>query len=117
MAFVASCKKEDDPTTSITREQYLGEWLCNENGGASFTINITAKGNADTIVIDNFSGYGNTAPKAIALVSGSTMTIPSQNITITAINIYGTGVMNSNATKITMNYHADGTEINATCTR
>ena len=117
LAFLSSCKKDDDGDNLITRNDYLGEWICTENGGTTFPINITKKGISDTIIIDNFSGYGPNDPKAMAIVSGGSMNIPNQNITNTAINIFGTGILNSSATKITMNYHADGVEINATCIR
>ena len=121
MAFssIISCKKEDtsSPDTSggDNRNRYTGEWLCNENGGTTFTINITKTGVADTLLIDNFSGYGSSAPLAMAVVTGNSMTIPLQNITLTAIHISGSGVLNTTGTKITMNYIADGNAITATC--
>lgn len=119
-SFLSSCSKDDSTpsaTSEDSRNRYLGSWLCVENGTTSFTINITKKGIADTLLIDNFSGYGSTAPLAYAIVNGNSMTIPTQNITITAVPIIsGSGIMNSAGNKITMNYKADGNVITATCT-
>ena len=120
ISIISSCTKDENTSPNSTsgdnRNRYTGSWLCMENGTTSFTVNITKKGIADTLLIDNFSGYGSTTPLAFAVVNGNSMTIPAQNITITNIAIDGTGVMNSSGAKITMNYTANGTAITAICT-
>ena len=121
ITLLASCTDEDTPTpgggTTDDRDRYLGDWICTESATLSFTINITKKGTSDTIRIENFGGYGPDEPQAIGLISGNSMTIPFQSITLTSINIQGYGVLNGASTKITMNYVADGNTIAATCTR
>lgn len=121
ISFINACTKEDSPTpsggASDDRDRFTGTWVCTENGSTTFTINITKNGVADTIKIENFGGYGSTAPQTMALISGNSMTIPSQAITVTLINVQGSAVMNSAGTKITMNYMADGASNSATCVR
>jgi hypothetical protein len=120
--FIASCQNEDDSTpggggTPDSRNYFKGEWTCTESGGVTpFSISIDSHGSADTIYINNFANYGGSAV-ALGLVSGLSLSIPGQNIGITSIFVQGSGVMNSQHTRITMDYVADGDTISAECTR
>ena len=119
--LIASCTDDDNtPGTSPPtdeRNRFTGTWLCTETGSPTpFTITISLHGTEDSLYIDNFGGYGSSAD-ALALVSGNSLTIPGQNISVTSIFVQGSGVLNSQGTQITMNYIADTDTIAATCTK
>jgi hypothetical protein len=120
LASLASCSDENnDPgvTNPVDdRARFTGNWTCSENTGQTFGITISLKGSEDSITINNFSNYGSSA-NAYGLVSGNSLTIPGQNIGITAVHVQGSGVLNGAGTKITMNYIADGDTISATATK
>ena len=116
---IASCSDEnaDAPINpDDDRNRFVGSWTCSESGGQTFGITISLEGSAYSIYINNFSNYGSSA-NALGIVSGNSLTIPAQNISITAVYVQGTGVMNAQGTKITMNYVADTDTISASCTK
>jgi hypothetical protein len=118
--FLYSCAEESDTpgTTAPTddRSRFTGSWICAENTGQTFGVTISLTGVEDSIYINNFSNYGSSA-NALGLVSGNSLTIPGQSISVTSVFVQGSGVLNSAGTKITMNYVADGDTIIATCTK
>lgn len=119
----SSCAEEDDAADPLTddREKFLGGWTCKETISGStmtFTIFITSFGESDSVRISNFSNYGNTAV-ALGLVSGSSLTIPSQEIGITNIPVQGTGTYSNQGgnEKINLIYTTDGQSATAVCNR
>lgn len=117
MMLLASCAKDEDQPEVDDRDKFTGSWICTENNTSSFTINISKTSAENTIKISNFSNFGTTEPQCLALISGNSMSIPSQDITLTSIHIQGSAIMNSANNKITMDYVADGDTIKATCVR
>lgn len=118
--MISSCAKDDDTGPAAPgsdRDKFLGTWLCSEtllNGPTTvFTIKIESQGSEDTIRITNFNNLG-TPYAAYALVSGSSMVIPAQQIT--QVDIAGSGLYN-NQGKIIMNYTADADTLSAVCTK
>ncbi len=116
----SSCAKDDDTEPSgpgSDRDKFLGTWLCSEtvqNGPTTaFTIKIESQGSEDTIRIINFNNLGNPY-SAYALVSGSSIVIPAQQIT--QVDIAGSGLYN-NQGKIVMNYTADADTLTAVCSQ
>ena len=116
----SSCAKDDDTEPSAPgsdRDKFLGTWLCSEtvqNGPTTvFTIKIESQGSEDTIRIINFNNLGNPYA-AYALISGSSMVIPAQQIT--QVDIAGSGLYN-NQGKIIMNYTADADTLSAVCSQ
>lgn len=122
LLFLSACATDDDANPNVDeRDKYLGKWSCQETIGPNtitFEIYITSYGAADSIRISNFSGYGNTSV-ALGLVSGNSLVIPYQQVSITNIPVQGSGTyVNQGANdKINMNYTTDGQSATAVCTR
>lgn len=121
--MLTGCADEDfDDPEADPREKFLNAWICKETIGSAapttFTIFIASYGVSDSVRISNFSGYGNSAV-ALGIVSGSTITIPSQQIGVTNIPVQGSGTYSSQGgnEKITMSYMTDGQSATAVCTR
>ena len=115
--FFASCADDDGADPNIPgsdRDKYVGEWICAEtvSGGPtnSFTITIQKHGSDDTLYVYNFNNIG--APTyAIWLISGNSVTIPSQ--TILQIDVGGSGFYDDGT--INLNYTSDGESMTAVC--
>jgi hypothetical protein len=119
ISFIYSCTEDNTPGTTDPvddRSKFTGSWTCAETGGQTFGVDISLHGSEDSIYIKNFSNYGSTAI-ALGLVSGNSVTIPLQNIGVTSVSVKGSGVMNTQGNKITMNYIADNDTIAATYTK
>ncbi|MBK7885995.1 MAG: hypothetical protein IPJ86_01425 [Bacteroidetes bacterium] len=120
--FFSACSDEDSANpTGDDRTKFLGNWYCKETIGSNsttFLINITSYGESDSIRISNFSNYGNTAV-ALGLVSGSSLVIPNQQISITYIPVQGSGtfVYQGGNEKINLIYTTDGQSATGVCTR
>jgi len=120
--FFSSCSDDDTANPAgDDRDKFLGNWYCKETIGSNtttFTINITSYGESDSIRISNFSNYGNTAV-ALGLVSGSSLVIPYQEISITNIPVQGSGtfVYQGGNEKMNLIYTTDGQSATAVCNR
>lgn len=114
-----SCTDEDPAEPNVPgsdRDKFVGTWICKEtySGQAptTFSINIQKHGSDDTLYVYNFNNLG--SPYfAVWLVSGNSVTIPSQSITSTLIS--GSGFYNNG--KIDLTYSSDGDQVTAECTR
>ena len=120
--FIASCSDETVDPTADPRDKFTGSWLCQEtitgSPAQSFTITISKVGDGDSVKISNFSNYGTSSPQTYAEISGTSIVIPFQNITITAIPVQGSGIYStSGGEKISMNYSTDGQSATAVCTK
>ncbi len=122
LVLMSACSEDDtaDPAGD-DREKFAGKWKCTEvigSNSTTFEIYITLYGVDDSIRISNFSNYGNTAV-ALGLVSGNSLVIPNQNISITNIPVQGTGIFTYQGAneKINLNYTSDGQYATAVCTR
>lgn len=121
-AFISSCGDNSASPDVDDRDKFTGSWICKEtvsgSAATTFTIDISKKGNADTILIKNFSGYGSSAI-ATAYVVGTAMTIPAQNIGVTNIPVQGSGVYSktANVEKLKLDYKTDGNTATADCNR
>ncbi len=122
LLFASACTDENATTfTGDAREKFVGTWSCRETIAGSamtFNININKFGESDTVQIYNFSNYGSSAV-ATGFVSGNSLTIPSQQIGITNIDVGGSGVYSDagGTEKITMSYMTDGDNATAVCTK
>ena len=120
--YFSSCTEDNSSTPTIDdRDKFVGKWSCKETISGAFQIfeiKISKIGAEDSINIENFSNYGTTAD-AIGLISGNSLTIPSQNIGVSSVPVGGTGIYSGNGTseKITMNYSSDGSSATAICTK
>lgn len=117
MMMVSSCAEEgaEPELPGADRDKYVGSWLCKEsvNGNqvAAFTINIQKVGQNDSVKVFNFSNVGS-GDYAIWLISGNSITIPSQ--TVAGIDFVGTGFYSSG--DLDLNYTSDSETITASCT-
>ncbi|MFZ9942899.1 MAG: hypothetical protein ACO3O0_04765 [Bacteroidia bacterium] len=115
--LVSSCAEEpaEPELPGADRDKYVGSWLCKEfvNGNqvAAFTINIQKVGDNDSLRVYNFGNAG-ANDYAIWLVSGNSITIPSQSVATIAFN--GTGFYDGGDLDLT--YNSDGEAIDALCT-
>ncbi len=90
-AAFASCTTEENPTNFDDRDDFTGNWSCQETGSSSGTSSYTvsiSKSTTDStaILISNFYGLGN-SQKAIGIVDGNSLTIPQQ--TVDNLNVLG----------------------------
>lgn len=118
----SACAEEDSNDPSVDdREKFLGKWKCTEiigGSSSSFDIYITSFSESDSIRISNFSNYGNTAV-ALGIVSGNSLVIPYQQISITNIPVQGTGtfIYQGGNEKLNLIYTSDGQNATAVCIR
>lgn len=122
LMFMASCTDDTGDITpdSDARDKFTGDWSCKEtiNGTfTTFTINISKVGDGDSILVKNFSNYGDFT-NTYAEVTVNSVTIPFQKIGVTQIPVSGSGIYSSSGgtDKITMNYNTDGQAATAVCT-
>lgn len=88
--IVNSCTKDDDSDVEPTvdpREKYTGSWLCVETNTktskkVTFTVSISkSSANSTEILLSNFNNIGSSATYNVkASLSGSTISIPNQNV-------------------------------------
>jgi hypothetical protein len=104
---VASCEELSDDLSP--RDNIVDTWKCQEtdssNGSDSFLVEIESESlNSNGIRIYNFNHLGdNFAVKAT--VSNNSISI--QNQTVEGFTISGSGTINSNYERITLNYSVD----------
>jgi hypothetical protein len=98
--FVTSCSKSSDPAPVVTRESLLGIWMVSDN---QRKINYEVTFLADTsstngIRMKNFGGSGQNV-YAIAYLSGTTLSIPTDELLTNGWIINGSGAV-SGTTRI-----------------
>ena len=124
MLVLGSCKK-DEGNTVATRDDYLGLWQCeeydiNQQFNASFQIEIFAHPTDESrILIDNFGWLGQ-GFQAEAVLDNTSLDIPQQFISATAIN--GSGYITDNMGGLELQYTMDDgsgqpENLTATCTK
>ena len=123
ISFFSACSDQNSATPAVDdRDKFTGSWICKENIGttsSSFTVDISKYGSGDSINLKNFSNYGASAI-AVGEVSVNSLTIHTQLIGITNIQVGGSGIYSGSTNaneKITMNYSTDGQSANAIFTR
>lgn len=102
--FLHSCtEKAEDPTTTVTRSNYLGTWsVTKTQKSTAYIVTITADpGSSNGVFISNFANIGNSSTPAGASVSGATITLDADQV-INDLIINGSGTLSGN--KITMTY-------------
>lgn len=116
--FFVACAEEDSADPNIPgsdRDKFTGDWLCQEtvsgNPSTTFTITVQKHGSDDTLYVYNFNNIGSPF-YAIWLVSGNSVTIPSQ--TVSQIDLSGSGFYNNS--EVSLNYNSDGDAVSAVCT-
>lgn len=148
--LLSGCKKEEDPCDNVTcqnggtcnngscscasgyegatcgtemRSKFIASYTVQENcsPGGNFNYNMTINSSAtgvQNVVINNFYGVG---AAVTASVSGSSITIASQTVTVngTAVTFSGSGQLSGNI--MTLSYTAsiggDADNCTATCTK
>lgn len=108
----------DNGSCTYDREAFFGTYATNEtctSGTYSYSMTIAAGSqNTVTIILTNLGNFSNNVLNAT--VSGTTLTIPSQTLTIqgTAVAFVGQGTLNGNT--LTINYSATYNGTTDTCT-
>lgn len=99
----------DDPNEdpAVNRNNYLGVWQVTENTGINhpqfYQVNIVAGDGDDEIVIQGL--YNETNSRVGAIVTGTQITIPSQNSE--GVNYVGSGNANADYSQIALSFTAD----------
>lgn len=103
---------EGDSCQTVSRDKFLGTFsvsdACSASGAASYQCTITASGTAiNKVLIANF--WDSFSNNVEGTISGSTITIPTQEPDNDGFTVTGTGTISANAITITLNYSvADG---------
>ena len=101
--------------TADPRDKFVGSWSCSEvshqNGSSTFTVPISLNANnSSQLLLGNFYQMG----QVYGVVAGTNVTVPSQSVS--SCNIWGSGNITNNNTRINWNYYVDtGADID-TCT-
>lgn len=118
IAVVTSCTEEDNSPSGDERSAFTGNWICAEQsklyGTSSYPVTISLIGDNDSVTIKNFYQLGNNI-NAVALISGSALTLPFQDIS-NGIKIQGSGFLTNNDTKINLTYYTDDAGLKDTVT-
>lgn len=116
VAMFSSCTDNNTSPTGDDRDSFAGSWTCNEvskqYGNATYPVTITKYGDYDSVTIKNFYQLGNSI-SALALVSGSSITIPYQDVS-GGIKVTGTGILSNS--KINLTYYATDAGVKDTIT-
>ena len=97
----------DNLPTIDEREKFHGSWSCEETANMTYTVNIVADTTSTTqMKLYNFHNLG-FEEKVLGIVSGKTLSIPSQSICQNTINITGTSTMRNDETHIDFYYIYD----------
>ncbi len=104
LLFIA-CNPEEDPIDEPdVRLDYVGQWLCTETGGMTYTVKINIDSATQTqIKLYNFHNLG-IEEKTSGIVTGNSMNIPSQAMCLGTMQVAGSGVMLSSKTSIDFTY-------------
>ncbi len=101
----------DDGSCILAREKFIAQYNVAEScpsGNFTFAMNIVASTTAeDAVILNNLGDFGSAIN---GTVSGSSITIPNQNITIQgiAVSINGSGSINGNLLIINYSYNFAG---------
>ncbi len=103
-----ACAPDDtseDPLAN--RAEYLGVWQVTENTGINhpqfYSVNISAGTQDDEIVIAGL--YNEAGTNVVALISGNSLSIPSQNSN--GISFQGSGQANASFSQISLSFTAN----------
>jgi hypothetical protein len=103
-SILTSCAPDDDLQID-DRDKFIDAWTCNDSsnvfGSSAYTVTVERKGDIDSVRMKNFYNLGS-SNFVYGLVSGSSITIPSQ--ISDGITINGTGIFSNNSFNI--NYTA-----------
>lgn len=106
-AIAAFSCQPDDPDDDITvdpRAKFDASWLCTESAQMSYTVNINIdSSNTTQIKLYNFHHLG-FEEMVFGIVSGNTVTLPSQTACQGTITIEGTSNMLSDQNSIDFYY-------------
>jgi hypothetical protein len=110
--LVYSCEDTLDNLSSVEIAQQIeGEWQCDETIIFKSTLDMfevyisTSETDSTRIFISNFNGLGNDVD-ATALISGYTITIPTQKIA-GDYEVRGSGTISNNLKEINWTYFVD----------
>jgi len=87
--FINACQKDtlDPATPADSRDKYTGSWTCSETNTKTnkknvFTVSISkAAANSSDLILSNFNNIGgSTAYYVKSSLSGSSISIPSQDV-------------------------------------
>lgn len=121
-SFLTSCEPEtsapEDTPDVDPRDKFVGNWVCTEtskqNGQQTFTVGITLNpSNSSQVLISNFYLFG-ADEKANALITGNTITIPTQ--VFCSHTISGSGFIDNSKTIINWDYYVNDGQQTDTCT-
>ena len=105
-AALHACTIESDPDNA--REDFLGDWTCNEYEGdfapQTYNVEILAIGSESSVRIIGLYNQGNNFALS-GYVQGSTLFITTQ--TVDGIAIAGSGIMANSFDRIDLNFTAD----------
>ncbi|MDZ4845278.1 MAG: hypothetical protein SH857_06980 [Chitinophagales bacterium] len=111
-ACVCDAGYEGDSCQTVSRVKFLGVYdvtdACSASGAASYQSTITASGTTiNKVLIDNF--WDSFVNAVEGTISGSTITIPTQEPDGDGFTVTGTGTISGDAITLTLNYSvADG---------
>jgi hypothetical protein len=104
-----------DPTvvTSDIRDPLMGNWTCKEAGGQSYQVAVSkAPYEEDKMYFNNLY---NLSKNVEVTILGSTLSIPVQ--IVDNFELKGSGSVSSDKKKITLNFTADTSSVQATMTK
>ncbi len=104
--IVQGCEVDSDPTNA--REDFLGNWTCNEFEGdfapQTYDVQVYAIGTGHQVGISGFYNQG-PAFTVTGDVSGATLFISTQ--VVDGITIAGSGTMNANFDRVDLTFTAN----------
>ncbi len=113
LMFTVSCTEDTDPLDfTDDRDNFLGTWNVSESCAKdTYTVTIVKDpGNSAQVIIQNFWHITNCSNPPYAIIAGTTLNIPTQNICNDAFEVNGSGKLDKG--KITMNYTVnDGADL------
>ena len=105
-----------DPSTTSTsdiRDPLVGNWTCKETGGQSYQVVVSiAPFEEDKMYFNNLY---NLSKNVEVTILNSTLSIPVQ--TVANFELKGSGTVSNDKKKITLNFTADTSSIQATMTK
>lgn len=105
VSFFSSCNPDEDILSDgDARDNYLGTWLVQESGKGKLTYEVDIAADPDNsaqVLLSNFYNYG---IKPYALVTATTITLPSQSFS-KSLQVYGSGTLSGS--KITWTYYVN----------
>ncbi len=111
-----ACEEEIDPDYEL-RDEYIGEWICNENSNlyGSSTYSVTISKSSDSIAYIEIQNFYNTGQSSVAIaeVFENSILIENQIMTTStgSLEISGSGSANSDFTSFELVYQVkDGGE-------